>query len=325
MATIRQYHLAMMINALWKDDEYLANLHRKALNRLAANETSDYCATDIRREKKKGKSLCFSTDKTSKVLDGERDTSTHPRDRHQDNTFSTTMTGPPPHRKKREGKALNVTIFTGAGISAESNIPTFRDLNGIYENYPLEIVTTANGWKASKDLLISFWDKVKDMSCSSLYKPNDAHHAIARLQNMYDSGQLLGEFHLITSNVDTLHEQAGCHDVLKIHGDLSLPMRTIDMDGDKYEMPDVVLFGERTRHWDAMWDAVSKSDLFLVVGSSLSIGGDSGMVFHAKDTGSRTVEVNTNPTGHPSFDKVIMQPASSAVPSLVDCIVKIAA
>lgn len=220
---------------------------------------------------------------------------------------------------------MNVTIFTGAGVSAESNIPTFRDLNGIYENYPLEIVTTANGWKTSRDLFVSFWDKVKAMASTSLYKPNDAHHAIARLQKMYDSGQLHGEFNLITTNVDTLHEQAGCHDVIKIHGDLSLPMRTIIMDGDEYEMPDVVLFGERTRHVDAMWNAISKSDLFLVVGSSLSLGGDSGMIFHAKDTGSRTVEVNTNPTGHPSFDKVIMQPASLAVPSVVDCIAKIAA
>lgn len=325
MATLRQYHLAMMNNALWKDDEYLANLHMNTLNRLDTDVSSDYSAIVVRSNKRKEKTLCVSTDKTSKVLGGEKTTSTRPKDRHQDTTFSTTMTGPLPHRKEREGKALNVTIFTGAGVSAESNIPTFRDLNGIYENYPLEIVTTANGWKVSRDLFVSFWDKVKEMASTSLYKPNDAHHAIARLQKMYDSGQLHGEFNLITTNVDTLHEQAGCHDVIKIHGDLSLPMRTIDMDGDEYEMPDVVLFGERTRHVDAMWDAISKSDLFLVVGSSLSIGGDSGMIFHAKDTGSRTVEVNTSPTGHPSFDKVIMQPASLAVPSVVDCIAKMAA
>jgi NAD-dependent deacetylase len=229
--------------------------------------------------------------------------------------------------KRKDKCEMNVTIFTGAGVSAESNVPTFRDFAGLYSQYPIEVVTTKDGWKGSKDTFIEFWDLVKskvegDEEC---FHPNDAHHAISSLQRMYADGSLHGEFNLITTNVDTLHEQAGSTNVIKIHGSLGDEFREVDMDGMPYLMPDVVLFGEATRHVDAMWDAINKADLFVVVGSSLSLGGDSAMLYHAKDGGATTVEVNTSPTGHPSFDRVIQQPAATALPSLVESIRKIAA
>lgn len=316
MHSLKLYHTTMMNEALLKDDIYLANTHHQALIRLDDCDADGYLGcnriiretdqVDLRKESMK----CYQIKPAQ----------------NQPLKSSVTLTGLTPHQKKGGDDRLNVTIYTGAGISAESGVPTFRDTDGVYANYPLEIVTSVNGWDRDRDMFMSFWDHVKSDVASNQFKPNAAHHAIAELQNKYSAGNISGDFKLITTNVDGLHEDAGSTEVLKVHGDLLLPMRTIHMDdGTQYQMPDVVLFGEATRYSNEMWNAINNADLFIVVGSSLSLGGDSAMVYHAKDTGSQTVEVNTRPTGHPSFDKVIEQPAATALPSLIESISAIAA
>lgn len=315
MNSLKHFHTTMMNEAFLKDDEHLANTHYQALIRLDdfigdayLDKTNRYStdAVDYRKESMK----CYTNHTVH----------------HQEPTYSTMMTGLLPRLKNIGGGDLNVTIFTGAGVSAESGVPTFRNTNGVYDNYPLEIVTSVNGWNRDRDMFMSFWDRVKSEVASHNFQPNDAHRAIAELQHKYSDGKISGEFKLITTNIDGLHESAGSTGVLKVHGDMLLPMRTIHMDdGTQYQMPDVVLFGEATRYVNEMWDAINNADLFIVIGSSLSLGGDSAMIYHAKDTGSKTIEVNVKPTGHPSFDRVIEQPAALALPSLVKSISAITA
>lgn len=201
---------------------------------------------------------------------------------------------------------MNVTIYTGAGISSESGVPLFRGGNSaLWDKYDMSVVSTADGWKQDCLAYTSFWREAERQLLSGQYKPNKAHRIIAEWEKSIKG------FKLITTNVDTLHEEAGSTDPIKIHGDISKKGQTIHCrDGSKYTCPDVVLFGHQKKRQDEMWKAIAQADLFVVVGSSLSIAGDSTIIFNAKDQGARTVEINPYPTGHPAFDMVIPKSAS---------------
>jgi NAD-dependent deacetylase len=210
---------------------------------------------------------------------------------------------------------MNVTIFTGAGVSAESGVPTFRDADGLWKEFDPNIVSSVGGWEENLQMFMGFWDNAKGYLESQEFKPNKAHDIIAEWERKCLSQG--GKFSLITTNVDNLHEVAGSSDPIKIHGDIMSRGRELEYEIDghpfSWHMPDVVLFGDMKKRQEDMWRAVREADLFVVIGSSLSIGGDSAIIYNAKDQGAKTVEINPNPTGHPAFDMVIPKPATIGV------------
>jgi NAD-dependent deacetylase len=173
-----------------------------------------------------------------------------------------------------------IAVFTGAGISAESGVVTFRDTkDGLWYNYKVEEVATIEGWEADRFKVLDFHNivraKLKDAA------PNEAHLALKKLEEKF-------EVTIITQNIDDLHERAGSTNVLHLHGEL-LKSRSIknptliyeclgDINiGDKCELgsqlrPHTVLFGEYPYNVDESYDAISTCDYLLIIGTSLQIG-----------------------------------------------------
>lgn len=215
-------------------------------------------------------------------------------------------------------KYKNVTVFTGAGVSADSGLPTFRDPKGLWDNHNPDIVSSVGGFERNREEFMDFWDTARGYFQGDNFKPNKAHELLAmweRLQHAHG-----GEFNLITTNVDNLHDLAGSSDPIKIHGDILVNGREYEYEVEgkvfSWHMPDVVLFGDSKHRAEDMWRAVAKADLFVCVGSSLSIGGDDAIIYNAKDQGAVTVEVNPNPTGHAGFDVVIPKSATEGLEDL---------
>lgn len=175
------------------------------------------------------------------------------------------------------GKRL--IVFTGAGISAESGIKTFRDAGGLWEQYRIEEVATPQAWAKNKNLVLEFYNQRRKQVVEA--KPNAAHEFIASLQNDFD-------VQVITQNVDDLHERAGSRKVLHLHGELMKARSTKDPsliydlkdkginDGDTCEMgsqlrPHIVWFGEAVPNMDTANLMAGTADLFVVIGTSLNV------------------------------------------------------
>jgi len=172
---------------------------------------------------------------------------------------------------------MKITILTGAGISQESGIETFRDAkDGLWNNYDVAEVATTEGWEKDPKKVLDFFNE-RRAQCIDI-KPNDAHIAIAELEANH-------EVTIITQNVDDLHEKAGSTNILHIHGELMKGRNSMnelfDADGDinygdldKYDMqlrPHVVLFGEYPWYWKECANALKDCELLIVVGTSFSI------------------------------------------------------
>jgi len=172
-----------------------------------------------------------------------------------------------------------VVVFTGAGISAESGIPTFRDADtGLWYNYNVEEVATIEGWRADKQKVLEFHNMLRGKIND--YEPNAAHLALAELEKTC-------EVTIITQNIDDLHERAGSSNILHLHGELRKsrssknPRLIYDCPGDinigdKCELgsqlrPHTVLFGEIPYNVDEAYDALMRCDYFLAIGTSFSI------------------------------------------------------
>lgn len=171
-----------------------------------------------------------------------------------------------------------IAVFTGAGISAESGVATFRDTDGLWYNYNVDEVATAHALKTNPDLVNEFHNmlraKLKD------YDPNEAHKALAKLEERF-------EVTVITQNIDNLHERAGSTNVLHLHGELYKsrssrnPNKIYDCFGDitpddKAEdgsklRPHTVLFGEYPYNVDEAYGAIRRCDYLLIIGTSLQI------------------------------------------------------
>jgi len=175
----------------------------------------------------------------------------------------------------------NIVVFTGAGISKESGIKTFRDGDDSYwSKYKIEDVATKEGWKKDKELVLDFYNKMHlDMGN---YEPNDAHKKLARLDKDYNVT-------VITQNVDDLHEKAGSKNVLHLHGELNKKRstnkgkiydwdknETINLtdkaeDGSRYR-PHIVWFGEYPYNIQESVDKLKTADYLIIIGTSLQIG-----------------------------------------------------
>jgi len=172
---------------------------------------------------------------------------------------------------------MKITILTGAGISQESGIETFRDIkDGLWYNYNVEEVATTEGWEKDPKKVLDFFNE-RRKQCKTV-EPNDAHIAIAELEKDH-------EVTIITQNVDDLHEKAGSTNILHIHGELMKGRDAMDKilhveddinfgDLDEFDeqiRPHVVLFGEYPWHWKEAGEALRYCELLIVVGTSFSI------------------------------------------------------
>lgn len=183
-----------------------------------------------------------------------------------------------------------IVVLTGAGISAESGLRTFRDSNGLWEEHKVEDVATFEAWQRNQALVLDFYNQRR----KQLYevKPNAGHLALAELEKKYD-------VHIITQNVDDLHEQAGSTKVMHLHGELKKVRSTIDENlvytldgwelkkGDLCEKgsqlrPHIVWFGEAVPMIEPAMELTAEADIFIVIGTSLNVYPAAGLVYYVK-------------------------------------------
>ena len=184
-----------------------------------------------------------------------------------------------------------LVILTGAGISAESGIKTFRDSDGLWENHRIEDVATYSGWIKNKQLVLDFYNlRHKDLKNA---QPNDAHYILAELEKDFD-------VQIITQNVDDLHERGGSSNVLHLHGELTkmrstknnkvykwsydvdLKIDSVAEDGTELR-PHIVWFGEDVPKRHEAMDLVESADIFVIIGTSLEVYPAAGLIDYVKD------------------------------------------
>lgn len=220
-----------------------------------------------------------------------------------------------------------IVVLSGAGISAESGLKTFRDMGGLWESFSIEEVATPEGWKKDPELVLDFYNKRRAQAASAI--PNAGHLALNYLQKYF-------EVQIITQNVDNLHEKAGSENVLHLHGELSKVRSENKEDliyeiggkeiklGDKAEdnaqlRPHIVWFGEQVPLIDKAADICSKSEIFIVVGTSLQVYPAAGLVgYVAKNVPIFVVNpYKTDLCIGNSNIEFIQEPASISLPKLV--------
>ncbi|SLN29322.1 NAD-dependent protein deacylase [Falsiruegeria litorea R37] len=222
-----------------------------------------------------------------------------------------------------------IVILTGAGVSAESGLGTFRDEGGLWSQHRIEDVATPEGFARDPGLVQGFYNARRVQAAQAL--PNDAHRALARLQQNWP-----GEVVIVTQNVDGLHEAGGASQVLHMHGTLagalcaSCDHRWKAPDemkvgelcpscGAPSGRPDVVWFGEMPYFMDQIYDHLAEASIFAAIGTSGQVYPAAAFVHEAIAAGSRTVELNLDPSAVvSSFDETRFGPASETVPAWVD-------
>ncbi len=223
----------------------------------------------------------------------------------------------------------HIVILTGAGVSAESGLGTFRDKDGLWTKYDLAEVATPEGYARDPGKVHGFYN-ARRVNCREA-EPNEAHRALARLQ-----AEFAGQVMLVTQNVDNLHEAGGSSDVIYMHGELLRALcasceHRWDWPGDMGVgdscpscgatggvRPDIVWFGEMPYHMDRIYDALATCDLFVAIGTSGQVYPAAGFVAEALQNGAETLEINLEPTGSGAFQREIIGPASETVPVWVD-------
>ncbi|MEW9806943.1 NAD-dependent deacylase [Mesorhizobium sp. ZMM04-5] len=224
----------------------------------------------------------------------------------------------------------SIVILTGAGISAESGISTFRDPDGIWAKVDYRDVATPQGFAANPALVHAFynWRRKNVLSV----EPNAAHLALARLESAFP-----GDVLLVTQNVDSLHERAGSRNLIHMHGqhdqalcnacgkrsawagEMSLESPCPACRGVGHMRPDVVWFGETPYQMERIQAALAGCDLFLSIGTSGNVYPAAGFVREARSAGARTVELNLEPSqGAGYFDEAEHGPATRVVPRFVE-------
>ncbi len=223
----------------------------------------------------------------------------------------------------------NIVVLTGAGISAESGIDTFRSEGGLWEQHRVEDVATPEGFARDPDLVLRFYDMRREAIQTKL--PNPAHQALARLDAAWK-----GELLIVTQNVDDLHERAGARRVLHMHGthlnawctacDTRSPWTGPMIDrppcpscGARALRPDVVWFGEMPYEMDRIYGAIRQADLFVSIGTSGAVYPAAGFVRDARELRVRTLELNLERSqGSQWFHESRQGPASRLVPEWVN-------
>ena len=223
----------------------------------------------------------------------------------------------------------NIVVLTGAGVSAESGLATFRAADGLWENHRVEDVATPEAYRRDPALVHRFYDARR--ARLGEVEPNAAHKALARLDAEWP-----GELLLVTQNVDNLHERAGSKRLLHMHGELTSgwclacgerfawegPMgegaSCLQCGGVGQVRPDIVWFGEMPYDMDRIDEALRRADLFVSIGTSGAVYPAAGFVQTARYCGARTLEMNLDPSiGSTFFDESRLGPAGKLVPEWV--------
>ena len=232
----------------------------------------------------------------------------------------------------------NIVILTGAGISAESGIDTFRSDGGLWEQHRIEDVATPEGFARDPDLVLRFYDMRREAVLTK--KPNPAHHALARLDREW-SARPNHNLLIVTQNVDDLHERAGAAHVHHMHGELRSALCTACMKRSPWDTPmsgrpacpqcgvnalrpDVVWFGEMPYQMERIYGFLRRADLFVSIGTSGAVYPAAGFVRDARELGARTLELNLERSeGSAWFGESRLGPASELVPQWVDEVLQI--
>lgn len=228
---------------------------------------------------------------------------------------------------------MKIFVLTGAGVSAESGLGTFRDKDGVWTKYDLSEVATPEGFARNPALVRDFYNARRANLVGA--QPNAAHAALARLEReLAARGE---ELFLCTQNVDDLHEKAGAQRVIHMHGELAVTRchhcqaTRPDVDPLTAEAvceacgraegarPHVVWFGEMPLFMDEIGDALAEADLFVSIGTSGSVYPAAGFVTEARAMGVATCEINLEPSANAYvFDEKLYGPASEVVPAWVE-------
>ena len=225
---------------------------------------------------------------------------------------------------------MNIVILTGAGISAESGLPTFRGADGLWEGHRVEDVATPEAFERNPELVQRFYNLRRAHLMDATVQPNAAHDALARLEKEH-SGNVL----LVTQNIDDLHERAGSKNLLHLHGEL-LKSRCIICDSRQKiagelssstscaecgtvgsTRPDIVWFGEMPYYLEEIAAALRQADLFVSIGTSGNVYPAAGFVAMAASHQARTLELNLEATSR-SFRERKIGPAGEIVPQWVE-------
>ena len=188
-----------------------------------------------------------------------------------------------------------IVVLTGAGISAESGLKTFRDANGLWEEYPVAKVATHEGWLTDPTLVTNFYNMLRK-KCWNV-KPNEAHKLVAALEQQYDVT-------VVTQNVDNLHEQAGSTKVIHLHGELMKVCSSRNVDDPRYQQtltpdncevepgtlagdgsllrPFIVFFGEAVPNIGIAAEKVQEADILIIIGTSLNVYPAAGLLHYAR-------------------------------------------
>jgi NAD-dependent deacetylase len=219
-----------------------------------------------------------------------------------------------------------IVVFTGSGVSAESGLKTFRDSDGLWENYIIEDVATPQAWQRNRALVLEFYNLRRKQVIES--KPNAAHVALALLEKKFD-------VQIITQNIDDLHERAGSTKVLHLHGEIRKSRSSVDpslvyeipgdeiKDGDKCAKgsqlrPHIVWFGEEVPELNHAAHFISLADIFIVIGTSLLVYPAAGLVDYAPSIAEKYfIDPKADETLSDQF-VMMREKAGTGVPALVE-------
>jgi NAD-dependent deacetylase len=218
-----------------------------------------------------------------------------------------------------------LVVFTGAGISAESGIKTFRDSGGLWEEYDINEVATPQAWEKNNALVLDFYNKRRKQVLEA--QPNEAHYTLVELEKKYD-------VHIITQNIDDLHERAGSKKVLHLHGEIIKSRSTVDPSliykikgadlklGDKCEKgsqlrPHIVWFGEMVPMMETAYVIAEKADVFMVVGTSMAVYPAAGIIdYTPQEIPKYLIDPSDVKVNGISNLKIIKEKASVGLPAL---------
>tara|TARA_B000000475_G_scaffold17282_1_gene14238 strand:+ start:79 stop:756 length:678 start_codon:yes stop_codon:yes gene_type:complete len=221
----------------------------------------------------------------------------------------------------------NIVVFSGAGISAESGLGTFRDSGGLWDKYKIEDVATPQAFKKNPELVLEFYNIRRRQLLSS--SPNSAHYALNKLQDNFN-------LQIITQNIDDLHERSGTKNVLHLHGHLRQSKSTLNemvylIEGSELKLgdicpngsqlrPNVVWFGESVPMMEKAIEIVKKAHLFIIIGTSLNVYPAASLIHYTTSSCEKYI-IDPN-AEHVEDIKVIRELASVSVPKLVDQILE---